>query len=81
MGVTMKRIWAVLSIVMCLATIAGCGAKETSATKQEDLKQGGIGGLSLLYDDTVWQSNSELETDNSLAFQNSEDSLLVVSCS
>lgn len=54
---------------------------ESGNTQKEDLKQAGLGGLTMLYDDSVWTEQPEQETESSLAFTDQNDSVLGISCS
>ncbi len=74
------NITKVVLIAMVLSLFAvGCGSTGTKAA--EDLKQAGLGGLVMLYDDTVWEYKEENSTDSSLTFMKGEDALIGVSCS
>ncbi len=80
----MKSKKTVMKLVLFMAVLslfaAGCGsAQETESA--EDLKQAGLGGLVMLYDDTVWKYEEENSTENSLTFMKGDDSLIGVSCS
>lgn len=61
--------------VFLLAALSGCGQKE------KEYKQAGLGGLVMLYDDSVWTSNEESATDSSLLFESGDNAVLGVSCS
>ncbi len=61
----------------------GSGSAQSTATdnEKEDLKQAGLGGLVMLYDDSVWTEQPDMETDTSLAFEDQNESVLGVVCS
>lgn len=73
---------------MIMALLTGCGATDSGKTgdtsgtvETENLKQAGLGALTILYDDTVWAYSEEQGSDSSLAFTAADDSLLGISCS
>lgn len=80
-----------LSCGMAFAMLTGCGSTASGNTngventqtynEKEDLKQAGLGGLSMLYDGSVWTQQPDQETDSSLAFEDKNGSILGVSCS
>lgn len=78
--------------VLMTALLIGCGAgnDDRSSNTPDDesryinvnnLKQAGLGGLVILYDDSVWTYDETLGNDSSLAFTAADDSLLGVTCS
>lgn len=83
-----KRYAAFLLACIALAIAAGgCqgksgGAGDAEAYSEKDsLKQAGLGGLAMLYDDAVWTRQEEKESETSIAFEDKNGSLLGVSCS
>lgn len=84
----MKKGWTNL-IVCVIATVLliGCGTQtggQGSAetyTEKENLKQAGLGGMTMLYDDTVWTYDEAQGTDASMVFRDACQSVLGVSCS
>lgn len=89
----MKKIrlrWILCGLMIML--LSGCGAaNENKANNVPDdesryinvnnLKQAGLGGLVILYDDQFWTYDDTLGNDSSLAFTASDDSLLGITCS
>ncbi len=78
----MKRSFkaGIAAVLMMAAVLAGCG--QSAGEKSEaDYKQAGLGGLVMMYDDTVWTSNEEGATDASLLFESGDSAVLGVSCS
>lgn len=78
--------------VMMAALLAGCSTgnddrsnntpdDESRYINVDNLKQAGLGGLTILYDDSVWTYDETLGNDSSLAFTASNDSLLGITCS
>lgn len=89
-----RRIQAALCIGMLLTgLLTGCGestgqkesgdtARSTETyTDKDHLKQAGLGGLAMLYDDSVWMEDTAQEADNSLAFEDGNGSVLGISAS
>lgn len=82
----MKRMKQTACCLLSLVLL-GCGAQggqtenTETYTEKENLKQAGLGGMSMLYDDTVWTYDEEQSTDSSIVFRDANDSLLGVSCS
>lgn len=75
-----KVIKKVLLIAVLSLFIAGCGStKDTESS--ENLKQAGLGGLVMLYDDTVWKYEDANSTESSLTFMKGDNALIGVSCS
>lgn len=70
-----KIVYLGIITVFLASALFGCGQKE------KDYKQAGLGGLVMLYDDTVWTSNEESATDSSLLFEAGDNAVLGVSCS
>ncbi len=77
-------------LITCVITImllSGCGAQNSQPentetyTEKDNLKQAGLGAMSMLYDDTVWTNDEEQGTDASIVFRDANDSVLGVSCS
>ncbi|MCD7725030.1 MAG: hypothetical protein LUI12_05695 [Clostridiales bacterium] len=77
-----------------LLLLAGCGSSTADTgntadgaestqtdTEKENLKQAGLGGLIMLYDDSVWTQQPDQETDSSLVFEDQNESILGISCS
>lgn len=89
----MKKIrfgWILCGLMIML--LSGCGAaNEDQANDAPDdesryinvnnLKQAGLGGLVILYDDQFWTYDETLGNDSSLAFTAPDDSLLGITCS
>lgn len=86
------RIKKGITLLLCavfLSLSAGCGStpdgpaenEGSNAPEAEDLKQAGLGAMSLLYDDSVWTYAEAESTDASLVFRDAEESVLGVSCS
>lgn len=65
--------------------LAGCGSTQQgqaeNAAEPDNLKQAGLGAMSLLYDDSVWTYAEAESTDASLVFRDAAESVLGVSCS
>lgn len=90
-----KVVTTLLACVMVISMLPGCGSTATGSadntaengdagadgTEKDDLKQAGLGGLTMLYDDSVWTEQPDQETDSSLAFADKNESILGVSCS
>ncbi len=86
-----KFVTALLAGGLVLSMLTGCGDKGADGGKaaentetyndRQDIKQAGLGGLALLYDDSVWTRQEEQETDTSLAFEDQNGSVLGISCS
>lgn len=77
----MKRIFKIgMTAVLAVLLLAGCGqaVKEKS---EADFKQAGLGGLVMMYDDTIWTVDEEGATDASLLFEAGDNVMLGVSCS
>ena len=79
-----------IKLITCVITImllSGCGAQGTQPentetyTEKDNLKQAGLGAMSMLYDDTVWTNDEEQGTDASIVFRDANDSVLGISCS
>jgi len=77
-----------LLCTLFLILLAGCGAGgETGTdagaqgTEKDNLKQAGLGAMSLLYDDSVWTYAEEESTDANLVFRGPGDAVLGISCS
>lgn len=74
---------------MLILVLTGCGSTQSgqagdvgaNASEADNLKQAGLGAMSLLYDDSVWTYAEEESTDASLVFRDADDSVLGVSCS
>lgn len=95
MEIIMKKNKAVITLLACamvFAMLSGCGSANNTAeagnvghgagsTEKDDLKQAGLGGLTMLYDDSVWTEQPDQETDSSLAFADKDESILGISCS
>ena len=76
-----------------MSLLVGCGAAEggdgaeapeqagTESVGAANLKQAGLGGLAILYDDTIWTYDETQGSDSSLAFTTQDGSLLGISCS
>ena len=64
-----------MMVVLAMTVLAGCGVSKAN------YKQAGLGGLVMMYDDTVWTPNEEGATDSSLRFEASDNGVLGVSCS
>lgn len=91
----MKRrgIRRILCIAAAVATMAaGCGKADGGTsdngtseaahyTDADDLEQAGLGGLAMLYDNTVWTLDESQGSDSSFAFTSQNGALLGVSCS
>ena len=82
----MKKI-KLITCVIAIALLSGCGTQSTQPentetyTEKDNLKQSGLGAMSLLYDDTVWTNDEEQGTDASIVFRDANDSVLGISCS
>lgn len=88
----MKKIRLRILCACMIMFIAGCGKADTNQTNNasndesryidvNNLKQAGLGGLVILYDDSVWTYDETLGNDSSLAFTAPDDSLLGITCS
>lgn len=66
----------------CQGAPAADGTQTAAAAVQdENLKQAGIGGLAMLYDNTVWNYDETKGTDSSMVFTAKDGSILGVSAS
>lgn len=63
-----------LMAFMAMTLLAGCG------NSSANYKQAGLGGLVMMYDDTVWTPDEAGATDSSLRFEATENDVLGVSC-
>ncbi len=79
-----------IKLITCVITImllSGCGTQggqpenTETYTEKDNLKQAGLGAMTMLYDDTVWTDDKEQETDASIVFRDANDSVLGISCS
>ncbi|MDE5597011.1 MAG: hypothetical protein K2J04_04205 [Lachnospiraceae bacterium] len=76
-----------ITCVIAIMLLSGCGTQDAQPentetyTEKDNLKQAGLGAMSMLYDDTVWTNNEEQGTDASIVFRDANDSVLGVSCS
>ncbi len=84
----MKKNWKKLIVCgLVVGLLTGCGGQDTKAestetyTEKENLKQAGLGGLTALYDDSVWSYNEEQSSDASIAFVDANESVLGIACS
>lgn len=84
----MKRKWTlIIAGVMLSASLFGCGTGSKQAentetyTEKDNLKQAGLGGMAMLYDDSVWTYDEGQATDASIVFRDANDSVLGISCS
>lgn len=84
--------WILFGLTALL--LAGCGTsggnQESNVPEPEsgkeyvdvdNLKQAGLGGMVILYDDSVWIYDEEQGSNSSLVFTTDDDTLLGVSCS
>lgn len=85
------RFGCILCVLM-VTLLTGCGTAndgqmsdaandESGHNDVNNLKQAGLGGLTILYDDSVWTYDETMGNDSSLAFTASDDSLLGITCS
>lgn len=70
-----RMVYPVILAAFLMAVLSGC------SKGAEDYKQAGLGGLVMLYDDTVWTGNEENTTDSSLLFEAGDNAVLGLSCS
>lgn len=86
----MKSTWRWIICLTALIMLVGCGntdgtkmdgAQEYTDTTEVNLKQAGLGALTLLYDDSVWTYDDTQGGDSGLAFTAKDGSLLGISCS
>lgn len=84
-----------LGCILCglmFTLLAGCGTSDDNKTDStpddesryvniDNLKQAGLGGLVILYDDSVWTYDESLGNDSSMAFTAPDDTLLGITCS
>ncbi len=76
-----------ITCVIAVMLLSGCGAQSAQPestetyTEKDNLKQAGLGAMSLLYDDTVWTNDEAQGTDSSIVFRDVNDSVLGISCS
>ena len=76
-----------ITCVIAIMLLSGCGTQNVQPentetyTEKDNLKQAGLGAMSLLYDDTVWTNDEEQGTDSSIVFRDANDSVLGISCS
>lgn len=84
---TRRKLFTAIVCAMFLCALSGCGGREMEAaqtetyTDKDNLKQAGLGGLVMLYDDSVWTYEEAQGTDSSLVFSDKNGSILGVSCS
>lgn len=82
--------WIMCGLMVLL--LAGCGAsddnQESSVSESDEeyididnLKQAGLGGLTILYDDSIWNYDEEQSSSSSIVFTTKDDTLLGISCS
>lgn len=90
-----RKMGIVISLLMLAMTLAGCaetgsssaadtqssGAGIENAVNDKELKQAGLGALSMLYDDTIWEYDEADSMENSLTFHKGEEALIGISCS
>lgn len=80
------RIKLITCAIIALA-LSGCGAQGGQAentetyTEKDNLRQAGLGAMSMLYDDTVWTYDEAQGTDASIVFRDANDSVLGMTCS
>lgn len=86
----MKKTLRWTACMAVLIMLAGCGkgdgiktenASEYTDVSAENLKQAGLGALTLLYDNSVWTYDDSQGGDSGLAFTAKDGSLLGISCS
>lgn len=84
----MRKNWKKLVVCsMLVFALTGCGKEEAKIentetyTEKENLKQAGLGGLTALYDDSVWTYSEEQSSDSSIAFEDVNGSVLGIACS
>ncbi len=76
-----------IACVILIMLLSGCGTQNAQPentetyTEKDNLKQAGLGAMSMLYDDTVWTNDEEQGTDASIVFRDANDSVLGFSCS
>lgn len=76
-----------ITYVIAIMLLSGCGTQDVQPestetyTQKDNLKQAGLGAMSMLYDDTVWTNDEEQGTDSSIVFRDANDSVLGISCS
>ncbi|MCH5255519.1 MAG: hypothetical protein J1F41_11390 [Lachnospiraceae bacterium] len=80
-----------ITCVIIAVLLTGCGTSSAGKTgdiqntetytEGANLKQAGLGGLTALYDDSVWTYTEEQGSDSSLAFEDANGSILGISCS
>lgn len=76
-----------ITVVIVIMLLSGCGTRDVQPestetyTEKDNLKQAGLGAMSMLYDDTVWTNDEEQGTDASIVFRDANDSVLGISCS
>ena len=82
-----RLITHVIVFSLLIGCSTGCAAESGEVqdtqtyTEQENLRQAGLGGLTALYDQTVWTYTEEQGSDSSLAFEDANGSILGISCS
>lgn len=64
---------------LMMSVLSGCGQKNEEKAVS-DYKQAGLGGLVMMYDDTVWTPNDEGTTETSLRFETSDNGVIGISC-
>ncbi len=80
MSMNMKKIIGLgLAMMLGIGTLTACGNGE-KAVSSENTKQAMLGGLTFLYDDTVWVPNPDEATDTSLRFAADNNGVLGASC-
>lgn len=77
MNMMMKKIISIgLAGIMMAAALVGCKSTDAAA----NYKQAGLGGLVMMYDETVWTPNEEGSTESSIRFDASDECVLGVTC-
>ncbi|MCM1386518.1 MAG: hypothetical protein NC231_04260 [Bacillus sp. (in: Bacteria)] len=76
-----------ITCVIAAALLTGCGMQKEEPentetyTEKDNLKQAGLGAMSLLYDDSVWTYDEAQGTEASIVFRDANNSVLGISCS
>lgn len=69
-----------MTVILAFSILSGCGKDTQNAGSSENVKQAMLGGLTFLYDDTIWVPNPDEATDTSLRFAADNNGVFGASC-